>query len=111
MPRPARRSGILPPGGRYVQTNWQASDPHEPRAPRRSRDLDFAQALIRAGFTGIVIKDRPDLAHHVIEVFRVALERTADHDDSALRHLQDEVGVVLAWLDSVRRVLITAERP
>jgi SAM-dependent methyltransferase len=102
---------ILRPGGRYVQTNWQAGDPHDPQVPRGFRGLDFAQVLSRAGFTAIVIEDRPDLAQRVTEVFRAALDSDADNGDPALRRLQDEARVVLTWPDSMRRVLIIAERP
>jgi SAM-dependent methyltransferase len=102
---------ILRPGGRYVQTNWQASDPHDPQLPRGYRALDFANVLGRAGFTAIVIEDRPDLAERVTEVYRAALETEAADDDPALRHLQDEARILLTWPDSIRRVLVIAERP
>lgn len=102
---------ILRPGGRYVQTNWQASDPRDPALPRGLRGLDFAGILRRAGFTGIVVEDRPDLARVVTEVFSTALDLDAEDDDTVLRRLQDEARVVLAWPDSIRRVLVIAERP
>lgn len=102
---------ILRPGGRYVQTNWQATDPDHPDLPRSLRTLRFADILDRAGFTGVVVEERPDLAERVTQVFRAALDLEPRDDDRPLRRLREEAEVVLRWPDVVRRVLVIAERP
>ena len=100
---------ILRPGGRYVQTNWQVFD--DKAAPSKFRELRFADKLASAGFTAIVVEDRPDLAAYVERVFRTSLEIDAEADDVAINRLRDEARIVLDWPDSVRRVLVIAERP
>jgi len=102
---------ILRPGGRYVQTNWEPSDPDDPAVPRRLRMLRFADILRRAGFTGVTVEDRPDLADVVTNVFRTALDTEPAEDDVALQRLRAEAEVVLGWPDSIRRVVVIAERP
>jgi ubiquinone/menaquinone biosynthesis C-methylase UbiE len=101
---------ILRPGGRYVQTNWQPSDPEDPAVPERMRALRFGELLSGAGFTAITVEERPDLAELVTQVFRAALEIDPG-DDVAMQRLRDEASLVLGWPDVLRRVLVIAERP
>jgi ubiquinone/menaquinone biosynthesis C-methylase UbiE len=102
---------ILRPGGRYVQTNWQFADPHDPAVVQRFRGLDFAALLAGAGFTGVAVEDRPDLAELVTAVFRKALESDAPASDDSLERLRDEAKVVLSWPTTIRRILVMAQRP
>lgn len=99
---------VLRPGGRYVQTNWQPDDPTHPGVPERMRRLRFADLLGRAGFTDIVVEERPDLAERVTQVFRAALDTEPDEHDVALHQLRQEARAVLARPDTIRRVLVTA---
>lgn len=101
---------VLRPGGRYVQTNWEAQDPTHPSLPARLRTVGFAEGLRAAGFTGIVVEDRPDLGEVVTAVFRAALDLDPG-DDEPMRRLREEAAIVLGWPDTVRRVVVVAERP
>ncbi|HEY0639778.1 MAG TPA: class I SAM-dependent methyltransferase [Pseudonocardiaceae bacterium] len=103
---------LLRPGGRYVQTNWQATDPAADDVPRGFRGLHFPSLLAGAGFVDVVVDDDPALAAPVTAVFEAALALPpAGPDDEPLRRLQDEARVVLAWPATVRRVVVTATRP
>lgn len=102
---------ILRPGGRYVQTNWQPVDPAHPGVPDPFRGLRFADLLGRAGFTCVVVEERPDLAERERQVFLAALDAGPAQHDKPLQRLQEEARLVLGWPDTVRRVLVIAERP
>lgn len=101
---------VLRPGGRYVQTNWEARDPTHPGVPAMLRTVGFAQALRSAGFTHIVVEDRPDLGEVVTTVFRAAMDMDPA-DDEPMRRLREEAAVVLDFPDTIRRVVVIAERP
>ena len=106
--REARR--ILPPGARYVLTNWQPRDPADPRIPPRTAALDFPAMLTTAGFRVLDVQDRPDLLDRQQAIFDAALAAPAT-DDPALARLRDEATFLAHWPETMRRLLITAENP
>lgn len=46
----------------------------------------------------------------VTAVFRAALDMDPG-DDEPMRQLRDEAAIVLGWPDTIRRVVVVAERP
>jgi hypothetical protein len=98
---------ILKPGGRVALTCWEAADPADERVPPRIRQVNLADGLLRAGFTGIAVRDRPSWLARERALWEEAA--TLDPgDDPALRSLHDEAVRSLRWGALLRRVLAVA---
>lgn len=98
---------VLRPGGRVALTTWEAVDHADERVPARIRAVDTEAGLAGAGFTDVVVRERP--RWRVAE--RAMWEEAAALDpgeDPNLRSLHDEGVRVLPAFDLTRRVLATA---
>lgn len=94
---------VLRPGGRVVLTCWEARDRLDEHVPERLRAVDLEGGLTAAGFTAVVVEERPDWR----AVERAMWEEAAGldpGDDAALRSFHDEGVRSLAVWDSIGRV-------
>jgi cyclopropane fatty-acyl-phospholipid synthase-like methyltransferase len=100
---------VLRPGGRVVLTTWEATQADE-RVPARVRAVDTEAGLTAAGFTDVVVRERPQwrAAERAMWEEAAALD---PGDDPTLRSMHDEALKVLPTFDLTRRVLATAQRP
>jgi cyclopropane fatty-acyl-phospholipid synthase-like methyltransferase len=98
---------VLRPGGRVALTTWEALDHADERVPARIRAVDTEAGLAAAGFTDVVVRERPQwrVAEHAMWEEAAALDPGAD---PGLRSLHDEGVRVLPVFDLTRRVLATA---
>jgi SAM-dependent methyltransferase len=98
---------VLRPGGRVALTTWEALDHADERVPARIRTVDAEAGLAGAGFTDVVVRERPlwRAAERAMWEEAVALDPGEDRD---LRSLHDEGVRVLAVFDLIRRILATA---
>ncbi|MFD2469258.1 class I SAM-dependent methyltransferase [Amycolatopsis silviterrae] len=98
---------VLRPGGRVALTAWEAVDSADERVPARIRAVDAEAGLTSAGFTDVVVRDRPQwrAAERAMWEEAAALD---PGDDPALRSMHDEGIHVLATFDRTRRILATA---
>lgn len=98
---------VLRPGGRVALTTWEAVEHEDERVPARIRAVDTEAGLTGAGFTNVVVRERPRWR----DAERAMWEEAAALDpgeDPALRSLHEEGVHVLAAFDLTRRVLATA---
>ena len=98
---------VLRPGGRVALTTWEAVGHADERVPARIRAVDTQGGLAGAGFTDVVVRERPQwrAAERAMWEEAVALD---PGDDPNLRSLHDEGVRVLPAFDLTRRVLATA---
>lgn len=98
---------VLRPGGRVALTSWQAVDHADERVPARIRAVDTEAGLAVAGFTDVVVRERPQwrAAERAMWQEAAALDPGEDLD---LRSLHEEAVRVLPAFDLTRRVLATA---
>jgi SAM-dependent methyltransferase len=101
---------VLMPGGRLVLTCWEPRAADDEQLPDRLRHLDLRSVLQEAGFTGVVVSERPAWREAERRYWEAA---TALHpgDDPALRSLHDEGVGALRLFDRLRRVVATAAAP
>jgi len=98
---------VLCAGGRVALTTWEAVDHADERVPARIRAVDTGAGLAGAGFTDIVVRERPRWR----AAERAMWEEAATLDpgeDPNLRSLHDEAVRVLPAFDLRRRVLAEA---
>jgi SAM-dependent methyltransferase len=98
---------VLCPGGRVALTAWEAVDRADERVPARIRVVDTEAGLVGAGFTDVVVRERPRWR----AAERARWEEVAALDpgeDPGLRSLHDEAVRVLPAFDLTRRVLAEA---
>ncbi|MYW91426.1 class I SAM-dependent methyltransferase [Amycolatopsis rubida] len=98
---------VLRPGGRVALTTWEAADPADERVPARIRAVDTEGGLAGAGFTNVVVRERPQwrAAERAMWEEAAALD---PGEDPALQSLHDEALRVLPAFEGMRRVLATA---
>lgn len=98
---------VLRPGGRVALTTWQAVDHADERVSARIRAVDTEAGLAAAGFTDIVVRERPRwrAAERAMWQEAAALDPGEDPD---LRSLHEEAVRVLPAFDLTRRILATA---
>ena len=98
---------VLCPGGRVALTTWEAVDHADERVPARIRAVDTEAGLAGAGFTDVVVRERPQwrVAERAMREAAAALDPGAD---PGLRSLHDEGVRVLPVFDLTRRVLAAA---
>jgi SAM-dependent methyltransferase len=98
---------VLCPGGRVALTTWEAVDRADERVPARIRAVDTEAGLAAAGFTDVVVRERPRwrAAERAMWEEAVALDPGAD---PGLLSLHDEGVRVLPVFDLTRRVLAAA---
>lgn len=98
---------VLRPGGRVALTTWEAVAPADERVPARIRAVDAETGLTGAGFSNVVVRERPQwrAAERAMWEEAAALD---PGEDPALRSLHDEGVHVLSAFDLTRRVLATA---
>jgi len=98
---------VLRPGGRVVLTTWEAIDHADDRVLARIRLVDTAAGLAGAGFTDVVVRERPQwrAAERAMWEEAAALDPGAD---ASLQSLHDEALRVLPTFDLKRRVLAAA---
>jgi SAM-dependent methyltransferase len=101
---------VLRPGGRVVLTCWEPLDPADEAVPARLRKVDLGAGLRAAGFTEVVVLDRPGwrAAEQAMWQEAAALE---PGDDPALRSFRDEALRSFDLSPRIRRVLATATAP
>jgi SAM-dependent methyltransferase len=98
---------VLRPAGRIIITCWEPLDPDDELLPPHLRQLDLHRQLSLAGFTDVVVTDKP--AWRAVEetLWHEALAIEAG-EDVAMHTMQDEARRVLSTFDRARRVLATA---
>jgi SAM-dependent methyltransferase len=98
---------VLRPGGRVALTTWEALAHADERVPARIRAVDTEAGLTGAGFTDVVVRERPQwrAAERAMWDEAAALD---PGDDPNLRSLHDEALAVLPAFDLTRRVIATA---
>lgn len=101
---------VLRADGRAVLTCWQPVDRATEAIPARLRELDPARDLTAAGFTDVVVDDRPDW-HDAERAMWDAAIAVGPSADPAITSMQSEATRVLAQFAAIRRVLITATAP
>jgi SAM-dependent methyltransferase len=101
---------VLVPGGRALLTCWEPLQPDDERLPSRIRSVALGAGLARAGFTDVVVAERPDWR----DVERAMLQEAAGlspGDDRSLQSFHAEAIRSLATFDLLRRVVATATAP
>ena len=98
---------VLRPGGRVALTTWEAVDHADERVPARIRAVDTEAGLAGAGFTDVVVRERPQWRAAERALWEEAAALDPD-EDPGLRSLHDEGVRVLPAFDLMRRVLATA---
>jgi SAM-dependent methyltransferase len=98
---------VLKPGGRVVLTCWEAVDRDDERIAPRVRRANLGTGLREAGFTDVVVLDRPSWLgrEHALWEEAVTLDPGSD---PALRSFHAEAVKSLQWTALLRRVLAVA---
>ncbi|WP_051166246.1 class I SAM-dependent methyltransferase [Amycolatopsis orientalis] len=98
---------VLRPGGRVALTTWDAVEHADERVSARIRAVHAEAGLTEAGFTNVVVRERPEwrAAERAMWEEAAALD---PGDDPALHSLHREGVQVLAGFDLRRRILATA---
>jgi SAM-dependent methyltransferase len=101
---------VLKPGGRVVLTCWEPVTPGDERLSPRLRHVDLAAGLGDAGFTGIIVDDRPAWRDRERALWEAAAAIDPG-DDPGLQSFHDEGVRSLDHFDLIHRVLATATAP
>lgn len=100
---------VLRPGGRIAVTGWEPVDRADPDHSQRMRDCDLRHALDSAGFTSLLVSERPDW----LAAERAFWQEIVTHDPAehpALPSAVAEGRRTLANWGKLRRVFATAIR-
>jgi SAM-dependent methyltransferase len=101
---------VLSPGGRAVLTCWEPVDPGDERVPARLRRVSLGAGLAAAGFSGIVVTERPGWRAAERSMWEEAAALDPG-DDPALRSFHDEGVRSLATFPLLRRIMATGTAP
>jgi SAM-dependent methyltransferase len=98
---------VLAPAGRAVLTCWEPVDRQDVRLKERLRTVDLRAGLVEAGFTDVVVEERPDWRARELRLWQEAADLEPG-GDPALRALHDEGVKVLEVRSLTRRVMASA---
>ena len=105
---------ILAEQGRLVVTAWEPIPPVDERLPEKTRRMDLARDLARAGFEQVTVTEMPQWSAAERALWEAALRADADADadaDPGLASLQREARTSLDTFDVKRRVFAVATAP
>jgi SAM-dependent methyltransferase len=102
---------VLRSGRRFVLTTWEPRRLGDAELPDRFRNLDVAQALTAAGFTGVEVRERPVWESGHRAAYEAALAAGDPNGDEGLAMLQEEAQASLPRSARLRRVLAIGRRP
>ena len=101
---------VLAPGGRVAVTCWELAGPPDDRVPARLHAVHLRRDLTEAGFTDVLVQERPDWREAELRLWQEIVAVPAGADE-ALRSAQAEGRRSLDTFDAVRRVFATATAP
>ena len=101
---------VLVPGGRVVLTSWEPVDRADERLSERIRRVDLGAGLCAAGFTDVVVSDRPQWLACEMSVWQEAVALDPGHDP-ALLSFHGEAARSLENATALRRVMAAATAP
>jgi cyclopropane fatty-acyl-phospholipid synthase-like methyltransferase len=101
---------VLRPRGRVVLTSWEARERDDGSVHERLRKVDLANSLTTAGFTRVVVEEKPDWYEIERALWQAALDADAG-DDPAMASTRREAIPTLETFDRKRRVMATALAP
>lgn len=101
---------VLAPGGRLAVTCWELAGSPDDRVPARLHAVHLRRDLAAAGFTGVLVEDRPGWREAERGLWEEIVAAPAGADE-ALRSAQSEGRRSLDTFAALRRVFATAAAP